>query len=98
MSNEKYSKFDSFEEFFAQAEGRERYWEERGKLAFLEEMLVRASELGIEDRAELNKRLKWKMTHLKKFLAGLGNFELRKMVEIARALDCELKISFEKKI
>jgi transcriptional regulator with XRE-family HTH domain len=94
QKSDAYRNFDSFEEFFEQAEKRDGYWLERSKLEFTEEVLARMKETGIT-RTELAARLKSQPGMVTRLLSGRNNFELATMVRMARALDCALRTHLE---
>lgn len=93
MQNQKdrpYGSFDSFEQFFQQAEERPGYWIELAKLEFTEEVHARMKQLGTS-RSQLAAGLDVQPGMVTRLLSGRNNFELATMVRIARALNCEFR-------
>jgi transcriptional regulator with XRE-family HTH domain len=82
--------FDSFEEFFRQAEQRPGYWVERAKLEFTEEILGRMQQVGL-NRTQFASKLGAQPALVTRLLNGRNNFELATMVRVAHALDCEFR-------
>ena len=89
-NTESYQSFESFEEFFAQAEQRPGHWIELAKLEFTNEVIARMKELGIS-KSELAGSLDVRPGFVTRLLSGKNNFELATMVKLARALDCEYR-------
>jgi transcriptional regulator with XRE-family HTH domain len=85
-----YSKFDSFEQFFAHSEQRPGYWVELAKLDFTREIFDRMKVLGVS-KSQLATKLEGQPALVTRLLSGRNNFELATMVRIARALDCEFR-------
>ena len=93
MSNRKtasFDQFDSFDEFFKQAERKPGYWLETAKLEFTSEVLGRMNDLGV-GKSALAKLLDVQPGMVTRLLSGRNNFELATMVRIARALECEFR-------
>jgi transcriptional regulator with XRE-family HTH domain len=82
--------FDSFEEFFRQAEQRPGFWVERAKLEFTEEILARMKQIGL-NRTQFAAKLDAQPALVTRLLNGRNNFELATMVRVARALDCDFR-------
>jgi transcriptional regulator with XRE-family HTH domain len=87
---EAYKPFESFEEFFIQAEQRPGHWIELAKLEFTNEVIGRMKGLGVS-KSELAARLNVRPGFVTRLLSGENNFELATMVKLARALDCEYR-------
>jgi transcriptional regulator with XRE-family HTH domain len=86
--------FNSFEQFFDQAEKRSDYWEERAKLEFTKEVLLKMNKDGIS-RTELASRLEVRPGMVTRLLSGQNNFEVSTMVRIAMALNCRYRSHLE---
>jgi transcriptional regulator with XRE-family HTH domain len=80
---------ESFDDFFADAEKRDTYWEELAILEFTEALVARLKSLSLS-KSEWAKRLGIGPSQVTKLLAGENNFTLRTMVKLARSLGCEL--------
>lgn len=87
---DKFEDFDSFEDFFEQAETRPGYWVELAKLEFTRKLLARMDALGLK-KGKLAQALGVQPGLVTRLLSGKNNFELGTMVRLARALDCEFK-------
>jgi|HubBroStandDraft_4_1064222.scaffolds.fasta_scaffold975229_1 transcriptional regulator with XRE-family HTH domain len=85
-----YEPFDSFDEFFEQAEKRPEYWIEGAKLEFTREVLAEMRSSGVS-KGELASRLGVQPGMVTRLLSGNNNFELATMVRIARALNCQFR-------
>jgi transcriptional regulator with XRE-family HTH domain len=85
-----YSNFESFEQFFHQAEDRMGYWVERAKLDFTEEVISRMKQIELT-RSHLAERMEVQPGFVTRLLSGRNNFELATMVRLARALDCDYR-------
>jgi transcriptional regulator with XRE-family HTH domain len=83
-----FQEFDSFEQFFEQAEQRSGYWIERAKLEFTNDIFSRMKNRGVS-KSELASRLEVSPGMVTRLLSGRNNFELATMVRIAIALDCK---------
>ena len=88
--NQPFDSFDSFEDFFQQAEQRPGYWVELAKLDFTREVLNRMKQLGVT-KGQLAVKLGAKPALVTRLLSGNNNFELATMVRLARALDAEFR-------
>jgi len=86
--------FDSFDQFFDQAEKRSDYWEERAKLEFTKEVLLKMGKDGVS-RTELANRLEVRPGMVTRLLSGRNNFELSTMVRMAMALNCRFRSHLE---
>jgi hypothetical protein len=86
--------FDSFDQFFDQAEKRSDYWEELAKLEFTREVLLKMEKDGV-NKTELSKRLEVRPGMVTRLLSGRNNFELSTMVRIAMALKCRFRSHLE---
>jgi transcriptional regulator with XRE-family HTH domain len=80
---------ESFDDFLADAEKRDTYWEELAILEFTEALVARLESLSLS-KSEWAKRLNINPSQVTKLLAGENNFTLRTMVKLARSLGCEL--------
>jgi plasmid maintenance system antidote protein VapI len=89
-ANASFESFDSFEDFFEQAEKRPGYAVELAKLEFTRKVLDRMAELGLK-KGQLAAALGAKPALVTRLLSGRNNFELGTMVRLARALDCEFR-------
>lgn len=89
-----YADFDSFEALFEQSRQRLDYWVEGAKNEFTEKTIRRMQELGIS-RTELAARLEKKQPQITKLLRGDNNFTIETMVQIAVALDCQIRCHLE---
>jgi hypothetical protein len=85
-----FEEFESFEQFFEQAESRPGYWGERAKLEFTREVLDRMKQIDVS-KGELASRLEVQPGMVTRFLSGHNNFELDTMVRVALALNCRFK-------
>jgi len=93
MQNQKekqFEAFDSFEQFFDQAEERSDYWAERAKLEFTREVLSKMEQAGVS-KSELASRLGVQPGMVTRLLSGKNNFELLTMVRLALALKCRYR-------
>lgn len=88
------NKVNSFEELFTQAENHTEYWVEGAILEFTEEILQKLKTSGVS-RAELAERLGNSRPQISRLLSGQNNFTLRTMVEVSRALNCELRLHLQ---
>jgi plasmid maintenance system antidote protein VapI len=84
----------SFEDLFAQAERHPEYWVERAILEFTDEVLRKLKASGIS-RTELAAELGHSRPQISRLLSGRNNFTLRTMVEVSRALNCELRLHLQ---
>jgi len=91
-----YGDFETFDQFFLQAEQRPGYWIERAKLAYTEEVLSRMTQVGVS-RSQLACRMNVQPGFVTRLLNGRNNFELATMVRIARALDSEFRCHLQPK-
>lgn len=89
-----FDNFETFEEFFEQAEKRPDYWAERAKLEFTKEVIQKMTEAGIS-KTELASRMEVWPGMVTRLLSGRNNFELVTMVRIAMALDCRFRSHLE---
>ena len=96
QNDQPYGSFDSFEQFFGQAEERPGYWIELAKLDFTREVLGRMKELGVT-KSQLAVKLEAQPALVTRLLSGKNNFELVTMVRMARALDCEFRCHLQPK-
>jgi plasmid maintenance system antidote protein VapI len=80
---------ESFDDFSADAEKRDTYWEELAILEFTEALIARLEALSL-NKGEWAKRLGASPSQITRLLAGQNNFTLRTMVKLARSLGCEL--------
>ena len=94
QNNNSFAEFESFEQFFAQAEQRSGFWIERAQLEFTEKVLTRMKEIGVS-RSDLASNLGVHRGMITKLLNGKNNFELATMVRIARALKCGFRSHLE---
>jgi transcriptional regulator with XRE-family HTH domain len=78
----------SFRELFAEARQSDAYWEERAALDFTEAVYRRMAALGLT-KSQLAERLGTSPAYVTKILGGQGNFTLKTMVRLARALESE---------
>jgi len=85
-----FDSFQSFEEFFKQAERTTEYWVELAKLEFTGDVLSRMKELDVS-KSGLATRLDVQPGMVTRLLSGRNNFELATMVRIARALECDFR-------
>jgi transcriptional regulator with XRE-family HTH domain len=86
--------FDSFEQFFDQVEKRAGYWEERAKLEFTREVLLKMNKEGVS-KTELANRLEVQPGMVTRLLSGRNNFELSTMVRMAMAVKCRFRSFLE---
>jgi hypothetical protein len=86
--------FDSFEQFFEQVEKRAGYWEERAKLEFTREILLKMEKDDVS-RTELANRLEVRPGMVTRLLSGKNNFELSTMVRMAMAVNCRFRSCLE---
>jgi transcriptional regulator with XRE-family HTH domain len=84
-----------FAELFQQAARHLDYWVEGAILEFTEDVVQRMEEQGIS-RSALASRLNVRPAYITKILKGENNFTLRKMVEVARSLECELRVHLQR--
>ena len=87
-------KIGSFEDLFAQAEKHSEYWVEGAILEFTDEVLRKLEASGLS-RTELAARLGHSRPQISRLLSGQNNFTLRTMVEVSRALNCELRLHLQ---
>ena len=85
-----FKSFQSFDEFFKQAEQKTEYWVELAKIEFTGEVLSRMKEVGL-GKSALARRLDVQPGMVTRLLSGRNNFELATMVRLARALECEFR-------
>jgi transcriptional regulator with XRE-family HTH domain len=90
QDNKSFKEFNSFEQFFDQAEKRPGYWEELAKLEFTNEILDQMKQSEIS-RSELASRLDVTPGLVTRLLNGRNNFELATMVRIAMAVNCRFR-------
>jgi transcriptional regulator with XRE-family HTH domain len=91
LNNTGTNPFDALAE---NARNRIEYWVE-GAAIELTENIVREMEKQGVNRATLADRIGAKAPYITRVLRGDHNFTLRKMVEIARALKCELRLHLQ---
>ena len=84
----------SFEELSKQAKNRIEYWVEGAILDFTEDVCRQMESLGLT-RADFARKLNKTPAYVTKLLRGNNNFTLQKMVEVARALDAEVRIHLQ---
>jgi len=85
---------DSIEALFEKAEQRIEYAVEGATIELTEEIVREMEKQGIS-RADLAQKLGAKASYITRILKGNHNFTLRKMVEVARALGCELRLHLQ---
>ncbi len=89
------SELSDFDAIFAQSEKHPEYWVENAILEYTEDVVAQMAEQKVS-RSELAVRLDAAPSFVSKMLSGSNNFTLRKMVEVARALRCELRIHLQR--
>jgi transcriptional regulator with XRE-family HTH domain len=88
------SKISSFEDLFSQAENHPDYWVEGAILEFTDEVLRKLKASGLS-RSDLAEKLGHSPPQISRLLSGRNNFTLRTMVEVSRALNCELRLHLQ---
>jgi transcriptional regulator with XRE-family HTH domain len=84
----------TFPKLFQEAERHDDYWVAGAILGFTEAVTREMERQGIT-RTQLAKRLGATPAYVTKILRGKANFTLATMVQLARALDAELRVELD---
>ena len=84
-----------FDQLFAELEKSDIYWFEGIRIEFAEEVCKQMELQGVTEE-ELAKRLGKHISSVKRIFTGNSAFDLKYLVRIAKALNCEINLTLKR--